>query len=76
MEYGLQMYSVRDFTEKDLLGTLKKVAEIGYKYIEFAGFFGNSAEDVKAALDAGMDAHVAKPVDLEDLGRVLCRLCG
>ena len=31
MEYGLQMYSVRDFTEKDLLGTLKKVAEIGYK---------------------------------------------
>ena len=52
MEYGLQMYSVRDFTEKDLLGTLKKVAEIGYKYIEFAGFFGNSAEDVKAALDA------------------------
>lgn len=28
------------------------VAEIGYKYIEFAGFFGNSAEDVKAALDA------------------------
>lgn len=34
------------------------------------------AEDVKAALDAGMDAHVAKPVDLEDLGRVLCRLCG
>ena len=50
MEYGLQMYSVRDFTEKDLLGTLKKVAEIGYKYIEFAGFFGNSAEDVKAAV--------------------------
>ena len=28
MEYGLQMYSVRDFTEKDLLGTLKKVAEM------------------------------------------------
>ena len=52
MEYGLQMYSVRDFTEKDLLGKIKKVAEIGYKYIEFAGFFGNSAEDVKAALDA------------------------
>ena len=48
MEYGLQLYSVRDFTQKDLAYTLKKVAEIGYKYVEFAGFFGHSAEEVKA----------------------------
>ena len=26
MNYGLQMYSVRDITEKDLAGALKKVA--------------------------------------------------
>lgn len=52
MTYGLQMYSVRDFTKDDLLGTLKKVGEIGYKDIEFAGFFGNSAEDIRAVLDA------------------------
>lgn len=51
MNYGLQMYSVRDFAQNDLLGTLKKVAEIGYKDIEFAGFFGNSAEDIRATLD-------------------------
>ncbi|MBQ7838957.1 MAG: sugar phosphate isomerase/epimerase [Lachnospiraceae bacterium] len=50
MEYGLQLYSVRDFTEKDLASTLKKVAQIGYKYVEFAGFFGHSAEEVKAML--------------------------
>lgn len=25
MEYGLQMYSVRDFTEKDLLGRLRRL---------------------------------------------------
>jgi len=51
MDYGIQMYSVRDITSADLRGALKKMAEIGYKYIEFAGFFGNSAEDVRSWLD-------------------------
>ena len=51
MEYGLQMWSVRDAAEKDLANALKKVAEIGYKYIEFAGFFNHPAEEVKAMLD-------------------------
>ncbi len=51
MEYGIQMYSLRDITKDDLAGSLKKVAEIGYKFVEFAGFFGHSAEEVKAMLD-------------------------
>lgn len=34
------------------------------------------AEDVKTALDAGMDAHVAKPVDIDGLACVLGRICG
>lgn len=50
-EYGLQMYSVRDITGTSLKDALQKVAEMGYKYIEFAGFFGNAAEDVKSWLD-------------------------
>lgn len=51
MEYGLQLFSVRDFTDKDLPGTLEKVAGMGYKYVEFAGFFGYSDKDIKAMLD-------------------------
>ncbi|HIV18490.1 MAG TPA: sugar phosphate isomerase/epimerase [Candidatus Merdivicinus intestinigallinarum] len=51
MEYGLQMYSLRDITGEDLKGALKKVSEIGYKGVEFAGFFGHSAEEVKSWLD-------------------------
>ena len=51
VEYGLQMYSLRDITDKDLKGALKQVSEMGYKYIEFAGFFGHKAEDVKAWLE-------------------------
>lgn len=51
MDYGLQMYSVRDITDKDLCGALKKVAALGYKNIEFAGFFGHDAKEVKGWLE-------------------------
>ena len=50
-EYGLQMYSLRDITKTDLKGALKVAADLGYKYIEFAGFFDHSAEEVKGWLD-------------------------
>lgn len=33
------------------------------------------AEDVKTALDAGMDAHIAKPVDIDGLACALGKLC-
>ena len=47
IEYGLQMYSVRDITGSDMEGALKAVAEMGYKYVEYAGFAGHSAEQIK-----------------------------
>ncbi|MBE6584640.1 MAG: sugar phosphate isomerase/epimerase [Ruminococcaceae bacterium] len=50
-EYGLQLYSVRDLTGEDLELAIEKVAALGYKYVEFAGFFGHSAEEVRAMLD-------------------------
>lgn len=31
--------------------TLKQVKEMGYDYVEFAGYYGHSAEEVKAILD-------------------------
>ncbi len=51
MNYGLQMYSVRDASEKNFAEAIEAVAKIGYKYIEFAGFFGLSAEEVRELLD-------------------------
>lgn len=48
---GLQLYSVRDKMAEDFEGTLKKVAEMGYEYVEFAGYFGKSAEEIKELLD-------------------------
>lgn len=49
---ALQLYSVRDETEKDMLGTLKKVAGMGYTGVEFAGFGGIPAGQMKAELAA------------------------
>lgn len=49
---SLQLYSVREDCAKDLLGTIAKVGKMGYDGVEFAGFHGHSATDIKQALDA------------------------
>jgi len=48
---GLQLYGVRGDLERDFEGTLKAVAEMGYEYVEFAGYYGRSAEEIKALLE-------------------------
>lgn len=48
---GLQLYSVRDQMEQDFFGTLKAVKEAGYDYVEFAGYYGHTAKEVRSMLD-------------------------
>ncbi|MGB2591672.1 MAG: sugar phosphate isomerase/epimerase [Candidatus Acidiferrum sp.] len=48
---GLQLYTVRNEMPKDFEGTIAKVAETGYKEVEFAGYFDHSAKDVRAIVD-------------------------
>ena len=66
---ALQVYSVREYASKDLRGTLKRIAEIGYKGVEFAGYYGNDAKDIRKWLDeAGLQAistHLSVPALLE-----------
>lgn len=52
MQYGLQLYSVRDITDKKMDYALQKVAEMGYSFVEFAGFFGIPAAEIKKMLAA------------------------
>ena len=52
MAYGIQLYSVRDAMEKNVADTLEKIAEMGYSYVEFAGFFGQGAEQIRDILNA------------------------
>ena len=48
---GLQLYSIREDMERDMDAALKSVREIGYDYVEFAGYFGKSAGEVRALCD-------------------------
>ncbi|GGD99022.1 sugar phosphate isomerase/epimerase family protein [Paenibacillus nasutitermitis] len=57
---GLQLYTLRDLTEMDFLGTIHKVAEMGYRAVEFAGYFDTPAKELKAVLDStGLEAPSA-----------------
>jgi sugar phosphate isomerase/epimerase len=47
---GLQLYTVRDLMKADLPGTLAKVAAIGYKEVEFAGYFGHTPAQIRDLL--------------------------
>ena len=47
---GLQLYTVRDQMKADFEGTLARVAQIGYKEVEFAGYFNHSPTEVRAIL--------------------------
>lgn len=72
---ALQLYSVRGDMENDFYGTLKKVKDMGYDGVEFAGLFGEKAEDVKNALsNLGLEpvsAHVPYYDMLKDPNGVL-----
>ena len=48
---ALQFWSIREEMEKDLLGMIQKVSEMGYDGAQFAGFFDNKAEDVRKKMD-------------------------
>lgn len=57
---GLQLYSVRDFLQNDFEGTLKKIKDMGYDYVEPAGFYGMTAEKFSEGLKkAGLTAICA-----------------
>ncbi|WP_256758343.1 sugar phosphate isomerase/epimerase [Cohnella sp. WQ 127256] len=59
-QVGIQLYSVRDRSEKDFLATIKEIGEIGYRNVELAGYYGHSAQEVRQALsDAGLNAPSA-----------------
>lgn len=66
LKVGLQLYSVRDEMAQDMDVTLAKVKEIGYDYVEFAGFFSKTAKDIKSLLNKhqliAVSAHQAPEV--------------
>ncbi|CAM4488880.1 sugar phosphate isomerase/epimerase [Paenibacillus endophyticus] len=62
---GLQLYTLREECSNDLLGTLRRVAELGYEGVEFAGYFGIPSNELRSVLqELGLTAigsHVGLP---------------
>jgi sugar phosphate isomerase/epimerase len=67
---AVQLYSVRKIAEADLAGTLAKVARLGYRGVEFAGYYNHDAKTIRKLLDdSGLQAagtHTSLQSLLED----------
>jgi sugar phosphate isomerase/epimerase len=48
---GLQLYSIRKDAAKNLPEVLAAVAQMGYQGVEFAGYYGYKAEELRKLLD-------------------------
>lgn len=51
MRIGLQLYTVREELEKDFIGTLERLAQMGYQGVEFAGYGGLTPQEMKSLLE-------------------------
>jgi sugar phosphate isomerase/epimerase len=47
---GIQLWTVKDEAEKDLEGTMRKLHALGFRDIEFAGFYGKTAAEIGALM--------------------------
>jgi len=51
LKIAIQLYTVRDLLKEDYVGTLMKVHDAGYKYVELADFGGYTATELKKIMD-------------------------
>lgn len=68
---GYQVYSARELAEKDMEKVFSALKEMGYDGVEFAGFYGKTAEEVKDILDrtglVAVSSHVPYKAIVDDL---------
>jgi sugar phosphate isomerase/epimerase len=58
--FGLQLYTLRSATRADMAGTLEKVAQAGYKEVEFAGYQTTVAGQVRTLTPAEVGALLTR----------------
>ena len=64
---GLQLYTIRNAMQRDFEGSLAHVARIGYREVEFAGYFDHAPAEVRRMLGRhGLTAPAAH-ISLEDI---------
>lgn len=65
---GLQLYTVRGEMQKGVEATLERVARIGYREVEFAGYFGKPPAEIARILKATGLTAPATHVGRDTLG--------
>jgi sugar phosphate isomerase/epimerase len=72
---GVQLYTVREALAKDLDGSLARVAAIGYREVELAGYYSHTATEFRTALDrhglVAPSTHIAMERVRDELPKVL-----
>jgi sugar phosphate isomerase/epimerase len=71
---GLQLYTVREEMKQDVDGTVAKVAQIGYKEVEFAGYFHKTSKEIRALLDQNGLTSPSTHIPWEDLDKKLAEV--
>lgn len=64
---ALQLYTIREETEKDFRSALEKVAEIGYTGVELAGYGCHTPKEIRKMLDDLGLIAVSSHVSLENM---------
>lgn len=72
---GLQMYTVRGLLEGDFERTLRKVAELGIKDVEFDKYFGKTPEEIRRLIDELGIGSLSKHIDTQTLRTGLEQAC-
>jgi sugar phosphate isomerase/epimerase len=73
---GIQLYTIRDEMAKDVPGSLKKVSDFGYKYLELAGyndgkFYGYQPDEFKKLVEGLGMAILSSHTQVEAQGITL-----
>lgn len=66
-QVAVQLYTLRELTAQDMLGTLRQLAAIGYRAVELAGYGNSAPQDIRATLDDVGVRAVAAHVGLQQL---------
>ncbi|MDQ2890458.1 MAG: sugar phosphate isomerase/epimerase [Gemmatimonadota bacterium] len=72
---GVQLYTIREAMDRDFDGSLARVAAIGYREVELAGYHGRTPAEFRAVLDryqlVAPSTHIPMERVRDDLNRVL-----
>jgi len=70
-QIGLQLYTLRKEMEHDMAAVLHTIARLGYRGVEFAGFHGKSAEEIRRLLHETGLYPIASHVGWQELKTAL-----